>query len=64
MIAAALKISGGLRFAQPTQRPFHVSSGAQKEHERLLRKTISPKVDDLKTISPPSNPSPSWFCSY
>jgi hypothetical protein len=35
MIAAALKISGGLGSAQPTQRPFHVSPGVLKEDELL-----------------------------
>jgi hypothetical protein len=38
MIVAALKISGGLRFAQPNQRPFHVSPGVLKEDELLRLK--------------------------
>ena len=38
MIVAALKTSGGLRFAQPTQRPFHVSPGVLKEDELLRLK--------------------------
>jgi hypothetical protein len=38
MIAAALKISDGLHFAQTTQRPFQVSPGVLKENELLRLK--------------------------
>ena len=38
MVAAALNISGALRLAQLTQRPFHVSPGVLKEDDLLRLK--------------------------